>query len=91
MESIPTIRKENGDKMNTNEIRKTQVASFGATHEPMDKESVNIYRLQCRNYLEQAFENYLENPSASNWSTMIPAMMWHQYWMQKAIYDEVEE
>ena len=91
MESIPTICKKNGDKMNTNEIRKAQVASFGATHEPMDRNSVDVFRLQCKKYLEQAFENYLENPSASNWSAMIPAMMWHQYWAQKAVYEVIEE
>ena len=37
------------------------------------------------------FENFLENPSASNWNAMIPAMMWHQYWVQKAVYEVVEE
>ena len=77
--------------MNTKEIRKAQIASFGATHEPMDRNSVDVFRLECKQYLEQTFENFLENPSASNWSAMIPAMMWHQYWMQKAVYEAVEE
>ncbi|WP_290625831.1 hypothetical protein [Altibacter sp.] len=77
--------------MNINEIRQEQVASFGATHEPMDRNSVDVFRIECRKYLEQTFQNYLENPSSSNWSAMIPAMMWHQYWMQKAVYEEVEE
>jgi len=91
LESISNINKKNGDKMNTNEIRKAQVASFGATYEPMDENSVEVYRLECRQYLEQTFENYLENPSASNWNAMIPAMMWHQYWTQKAVYEVIEE
>ena len=77
--------------MNTKEIRTAQVATFGAIHEPMDRNSVDVFRLECKQYLEQTFENFLENPSASNWSTHIHAMMWHQYWMQKAVYEVVEE
>ncbi len=77
--------------INLNEMRKAQVASFGAIHEPMDINSVDVFRLQCRESMQKEFEHYVKNPSASNWNALTIAMMWHQYWMQKAIYEVVEE
>jgi len=89
LESIPTIRKENGDKMI--EIRKIQEASFGEITSPMEKNEVNMYRLQVRKFMEQEFENFKHKASTKNFKALQIAMSWHQYWMNKAIYDEVEE
>ena len=92
MESIPTIRKENGDKMNENKIvRQIQEKKYGPINSPYPENTVRIKVMGFRDSLDSDLEEFKKNPSHKNFEELKMSMYWYQYWKQKATYDEVEE
>lgn len=92
MESIPNINKKNGDKMKEEIlVRKLQEEQYGPISQPTDENTVRIKIRGFREVLENDLKAFLENPSAKNFSGLKMSMYWYQYWMKKAVYEEVEE
>jgi len=93
LESIPNVNKKNGDKMIEEEtlVRQLQEEKYGPISQPTDETTVLIKIMAFKEGLNDDLQAFIENPSAKNFSGLKMSMYWYQYWMKKAVYEEVEE
>lgn len=70
----------NNVEQKTLHILKQKYGSIHDEVEPMEKE---LGIANANNYLQAAFEMFIENPSSTNYNYVIATMLTYQYWSQK--------
>lgn len=63
----------------------------GSIHKPMDANTVRMNVMNYRATLVRDLNEFIQRPSANNFTSLKMSMYWYQYWNSKATYDEVEE
>ena len=56
---------------------------YGSIHDAVDSMEKELGIANANNYLQAAYEMFVENPSSTNYNYMIATMLTYQYWSQK--------
>ena len=56
---------------------------YGSIHDAVNTMEKELGLANANNYLQAAYEMFVENPSSTNYNYMIATMLTYQYWSQK--------
>jgi hypothetical protein len=71
-------------------VRKKQEEMYGPIDRPMTGNEVRIKIRASREVMDKDFIAFNKSPCTRNFKNLKFSMYWYQYWMKKAIYEEVE-